>query len=91
MIVERAPNAGRDVPVCNKRKFLVPSDISVSAFVFEIRKHMPEIDANQTIYVFVDNTLPPQCAIPFHFTLSSASLLCLPLMILVLSISDAFW
>jgi GABA(A) receptor-associated protein len=41
-----------------KHKFLVPTDITVGQFVFIIRKNL-KLDADQGIFIFVGNTLPP--------------------------------
>jgi len=40
--------------------FKVPEDITMGAFSFEIRKHMPELDSTKAIYLFINNTLPSQ-------------------------------
>eukprot|EP01130_Rhizamoeba_saxonica_P001618 TRINITY_DN114_c0_g1_i1.p1 TRINITY_DN114_c0_g1~~TRINITY_DN114_c0_g1_i1.p1 ORF type:complete len:116 (-),score=18.93 TRINITY_DN114_c0_g1_i1:51-398(-) len=61
VIVERA--AGADLPQIEKRKFLVPKDINVGGFGFEIRKHLPTLDPKKSIFLFVnDDTLPPTAA-----------------------------
>eukprot|EP01110_Echinostelium_bisporum_P000021 TRINITY_DN10036_c0_g1_i1.p1 TRINITY_DN10036_c0_g1~~TRINITY_DN10036_c0_g1_i1.p1 ORF type:complete len:119 (+),score=27.57 TRINITY_DN10036_c0_g1_i1:112-468(+) len=56
VIVEKAPKS--DVPDIDKKKYLVPSDITVGKFVFEIRKHM-KLAPEKAIFLFVNNTLPP--------------------------------
>eukprot|EP01133_Synstelium_polycarpum_P001210 gene1210-1399_t len=60
VIVEKAPRS--DAPDIDKKKYLVPADITVGKFVYEIRKHMPKINAEKAIYLFVNNTLPPTAA-----------------------------
>lgn len=40
-------------------RFLVPQDISVGKFVYEIRKHMPALKAEDSIFLFVNDVLPP--------------------------------
>lgn len=45
-------------PLINKHRFLVPGDITVGGFLYEIRKHIA-IKADQSIFLFVNNTLPP--------------------------------
>jgi len=62
VIVERADNS--DAPLMDKKKFLVPQDITVAKFVAEIRKHMPKLKPEDSIFLFVraaDDTdiLPP--------------------------------
>ncbi|GAM27810.1 hypothetical protein SAMD00019534_109860 [Acytostelium subglobosum LB1] len=61
VIVEKAPRS--DAPDIDKKKYLVPADITVGKFVYEIRKHMPKINAEKAIYLFVNNTLPPTAAL----------------------------
>ncbi len=41
---------------------MVPSDITVGKFVYEIRKHM-KLSPEQAIFLFVNNTLPPTAAL----------------------------
>ena len=57
VIVEKA--AKSDVPDIDKKKYLVPSDITVGKFVYEIRKHM-KLSPEKAIFLFVGNgVLPP--------------------------------
>jgi GABA(A) receptor-associated protein len=56
VIVEKAPKS--DAPDIDKKKYLVPADITVGKFVFEIRKHM-KLSPEKAIFLFVNNTLPP--------------------------------
>lgn len=62
MIVEKAPKT--DAPDIDKKKYLVPNDITVGKFVFEIRKHMT-LPPEKAIFLFVNNTLPPTGNTPF--------------------------
>ena len=39
-------------------RFLVPADITVGKFVYEIRKHM-KLSPEKAIFLFVNNVLPP--------------------------------
>eukprot|EP00697_Spironema_sp_BW2_P017073 gnl/Spiro4/8630_TR4518_c0_g1_i1.p1 gnl/Spiro4/8630_TR4518_c0_g1~~gnl/Spiro4/8630_TR4518_c0_g1_i1.p1 ORF type:complete len:119 (-),score=20.19 gnl/Spiro4/8630_TR4518_c0_g1_i1:99-455(-) len=56
VIVEKAP--GNDIPDIDKKKFLVPCDLTVGQFVFVIRKRI-KLQPEKAIFVFVRNTLPP--------------------------------
>jgi len=60
VIVEKA--AKSDAPDIEKKKYLVPSDITVGKFVYEIRKHM-KLSPEKAIFLFVNNTLPPTGAL----------------------------
>lgn len=56
LIVEKAERS--DIPNIDKKKFLVPADLTVGQFVYVIRKRS-KLSAEKAIFVFVDNILPP--------------------------------
>jgi GABA(A) receptor-associated protein len=56
VIVERSPRS-LSVPVIDKQKFLVPGDLSVSQFIFVIRKRLA-LSSEQALFLFIGNTLP---------------------------------
>ena len=60
VIVEKARNT--DAPDIDKKKYLVPRDITVGKFVFEVRRHM-SLKADKAIFLFVDNVVPPTGAL----------------------------
>lgn len=60
VIVEKAPKS--TAPDIDKKKFLVPAEISVGKFALEIRKHM-KLNPEQAIYLFINDTLPPTAAL----------------------------
>jgi GABA(A) receptor-associated protein len=45
------------LPEIDKHKFLVPNDLSVSQFIYTIRKRI-NITPDQAIFIFVNNELP---------------------------------
>ncbi len=53
MIVERAPRSD-NIPDIDKKKFLVPSDLTLAQFLFVVRKRI-EIPADRAIFVFVES------------------------------------
>mmetsp|Transcript_32932 Transcript_32932/g.51487 ORF Transcript_32932/g.51487 Transcript_32932/m.51487 type:complete len:123 (-) Transcript_32932:193-561(-) len=59
VIVEKHPKS--DVPLIDKYKFLVPNDIAVGKFKYEIRKHM-RLSSEKAIFLFVGNVSPPTAA-----------------------------
>lgn len=63
VIVEKAPKS--DAPDIDKKKFLVPADITVGKFVYEIRKHM-KLSPEKAIFLFVNNVLPPTAELMSH-------------------------
>ena len=55
MVVERVPNSL--IPEIDKRKFLVPNDISVAQFMWIIRKRI-QLPSEKAIFLFVNKTIP---------------------------------
>nr|GMC87302.1 autophagy-related protein 8F [Ipomoea batatas] len=60
VIVEKAERS--DIPNIDKKKYLVPSDLTVGQFVYVIRKRI-ELSPEKAIFIFVDNVLPPTGAL----------------------------
>ncbi|XP_039048405.1 autophagy-related protein 8f-like isoform X2 [Hibiscus syriacus] len=60
VIVEKAERS--DIPTIDKKKYLVPADLTVGQFVYVIRKRI-RLSAEKAIFIFVDNVLPPTGAI----------------------------
>ncbi|KAI3719208.1 hypothetical protein L6452_20103 [Arctium lappa] len=60
VIVERAEKS--DIPNIDKKKYLVPADLTVGQFVYVIRKRI-KLSAEKAIFIFVENVLPPTGAI----------------------------
>lgn len=56
VIVERGQRS-TSVPQIDKQKFLVPGDLTVSQFIFVIRKRL-NLPAEQALFLFIGNTLP---------------------------------
>eukprot|EP01124_Arcella_intermedia_P019930 TRINITY_DN27304_c0_g1_i1.p1 TRINITY_DN27304_c0_g1~~TRINITY_DN27304_c0_g1_i1.p1 ORF type:complete len:129 (-),score=35.04 TRINITY_DN27304_c0_g1_i1:52-438(-) len=62
VIVEKSPRS--DAPPIEKKKFLVPQDITVGKFMFEIRKHMPMLKPEDSIFLFVQDKKEKQDVLP---------------------------
>ncbi|KAF5729860.1 autophagy-related protein 8f [Tripterygium wilfordii] len=56
VIVEKSERT--DIPNIDKKKYLVPADLTVGQFVYVIRKRI-KLSAEKAIFIFVDNVLPP--------------------------------
>jgi hypothetical protein len=56
VIVERAEKT--DIPDIDKKKYLVPADLTVGQFVYVIRKRI-KLSPEKAIFIFVKNVLPP--------------------------------
>ncbi|KAJ4833723.1 Autophagy- protein 8f [Turnera subulata] len=54
VIVEKAERS--DIPNIDKKKYLVPADLTVGQFVYVIRKRI-KLSAEKAIFIFVDNVL----------------------------------
>ncbi|KAB1199763.1 Autophagy-related protein 8d [Morella rubra] len=59
VIVERAEKS--DVPDIDKKKYLVPADLTVGQFVYVVRKRI-NLSPEKAIFIFVKNILPPTAA-----------------------------
>lgn len=59
-IVERAEKS--DIAPIDKKKYLVPSDLTVGQFVYVIRKRI-KLSPEKAIFIFVSNVLPPTNAL----------------------------
>nr|ABK23434.1 unknown [Picea sitchensis]ABK25724.1 unknown [Picea sitchensis] len=59
-IVEKAEKS--DIPDIDKKKYLVPADLTVGQFVYVIRKRI-KLSAEKAIFIFVNNVLPPTAAL----------------------------
>ena len=55
VVVEKVPNS--QIPEIDKRKFLVPNDISVAQFMWIIRKRI-QLASEKAIFLFVNKTIP---------------------------------
>ena len=57
VIVELDPNNKSDLPEVDKKKYLVPRDLTCGQFMYVIRKRL-KLDAEQAIFLFVDGNVP---------------------------------
>ena len=51
-------HAGSEIPDIDKKKYLVPADLTVGQFVYVIRKRI-KLSPEKAIFVFINNQLPP--------------------------------
>ncbi|KAE8991197.1 hypothetical protein PF005_g22658 [Phytophthora fragariae] len=47
-----------DIPDIDKKKFLVPVDLTVGQFVYVTRKRI-KLSPEKAIFIFINNVLPP--------------------------------
>ncbi|GAB5372490.1 hypothetical protein AAMO2058_001670200 [Amorphochlora amoebiformis] len=60
VICEKAKKS--DIVDIDKKKYLVPADLTVGQFVYVIRKRI-KLTPEKAIFIFVNNTLPPTGAV----------------------------
>lgn len=60
VICEKAEKS--DIPEVDKRKYLVPADLTVGQFVYVIRKRIM-LPPEKAIFIFVNDTLPPTASL----------------------------
>merc|ERR1712124_67442 len=60
VICEKDPRS--DIPPVDKRKYLIPMDLTVGQFVYVIRKRI-SIPSDKAIFIFVNNQLPSTAAL----------------------------
>ncbi|CAN4117803.1 unnamed protein product [Withania somnifera] len=58
---DRIPAERSDIPDIDKKKYLVPADLTVGQFVYVVRKRI-KLSAEKAIFIFVKNILPPTAA-----------------------------
>ena len=51
-------NEHSNIPEIDKKKYLVPSDLTMGQFVFVIRKRI-NLDPSIAIFLFIDDIIPP--------------------------------
>jgi len=51
-----------DIPIIDKKKYLVPSDLTVGQFCYVIRKRI-KLAPEKAIFIFVNEVLPPTAAL----------------------------
>lgn len=61
VIVERAESS-KSIPDIDKKKYLVPADLTVGQFVYVIRKRI-KLSPEKAIFIFIDNKLPPSASL----------------------------
>ena len=56
IIVEKA-SGNKDIPNIDKKKYLVPKELTVGQFQYVIRKRI-KLDSQKALFIFIDNKLP---------------------------------
>lgn len=53
------------IPKIDKKKFLVPNDITVGQFLYVIRKRI-KLNPNTSLFIFINNTIPKTSEILYN-------------------------
>lgn len=62
IICERNKQASKECPDIDKKKYLVPQDLTMGQFLYVVRKRM-NIPAEKAIFLFVGNTIAPSTSL----------------------------
>lgn len=62
IICEKNKQASKDCPEIDKKKYLVPRDLTMGQFLYVVRKRM-NIPAEKAIFLFVGNTIAPSSSL----------------------------
>ena len=62
IICEKSRTASKDCPDIDKKKYLVPRDLTMGQFLYVVRKRM-NIPAEKAIFLFVGNTIAPSTSL----------------------------
>jgi GABA(A) receptor-associated protein len=57
VIVQRIKN-NTDIPDIDKKKYLVPNDLTIGHFIYIIRKRI-KLEPVQAIFIYINNIIPP--------------------------------
>ena len=58
IICEKCANSSNDIPEIDKKKYLVPSDLTMGQLQYVIRKRLT-LSPEKALFLFVNNTTPP--------------------------------
>ena len=65
-----------NVPEIDKKKYLVPGDLTIGQFMYVIRKRL-KLPAEQAIFLFINGVIPPASAILNQVTQISVVYVCI--------------
>jgi GABA(A) receptor-associated protein len=57
IICERSLKAGRECPAIDKRKYLVPRDLTIGQFLYVVRKRL-NLLPEKALFLFINGTIP---------------------------------
>jgi GABA(A) receptor-associated protein len=57
IICERSETAPSDCPLIDKKKYLIPSDLTVGQFIYVIRQRL-QLQPEKALFLFINGTIP---------------------------------
>jgi GABA(A) receptor-associated protein len=58
VICQKLPNANRDCPDIDKKKYLIPLDLTIGQFIWVIRNRL-KLPSEKALYIFINGVIPP--------------------------------
>lgn len=58
VICEKINEKKNDIPIIDKKKYLVPIDLTIGQFLYVIRNRM-KLSPEKAIFLFISNSIPP--------------------------------
>lgn len=58
VICQRSIHAARNCPLIDKKKYLIPHDLSVGQFIYVIRSRL-KLAQNTALFIFINGVMPP--------------------------------
>lgn len=57
IICERSLKAGHDCPIIDKKKYLVPRELTIGQFLYVVRKRI-RLPPEKALFLFINGTIP---------------------------------
>lgn len=57
IIVDKLNTNNKDIPDIDKKKYLVPSDLTIGQFQYVIRKRI-KLDSQKALFIFINDKIP---------------------------------
>jgi len=65
VICEKSKYASKDCPDIDKKKYLVPCDLTIGQFVYVIRKRL-KLSHEKSIFLFINGFIPPTSSLLYN-------------------------
>jgi len=58
ILCDKAKNTSRDCPYIDKKKYLVPRDLTIGQFLYVVRKRL-KLPSEKALFISIGNSIPP--------------------------------